>query len=68
MFESGVQNPFDDNRLTFLALKNGKGEYSLWPEFKEVPTGWDITFGPAERDECLAHINAVWVKPLTSVK
>jgi len=67
MLDNGMQNPFDDDALTFLALKNAQGQYSLWPRFKDVPAGWETVFGPASREECLNHINTSWTKPLTAV-
>lgn len=52
-------NPFDGDG-PFLSLVNAEGQYSLWPTFAEVPKGWEITFGPASRDDCLAHIDTHW--------
>lgn len=67
MLENGVQNPFDDDQLSFLSLKNNDGQYSLWPEFKDIPKGWTLTFGPASREDCLSHITQNWTRPLTAV-
>lgn len=53
-------NPFDDAALSFLALRNEAGQYSLWPTFKAVPAGWTQVFGPADRAACLAHIAEHW--------
>jgi MbtH protein len=55
-----VDNPFDDQDGTFLALVNDEGQYSLWPEFAEVPAGWAVSHGPDGRESCLAHIEARW--------
>lgn len=55
-----MDNPFDDQHGTFLALVNDEGQYSLWPEFAEVPAGWRITHGPASRESCLDHITSSW--------
>jgi MbtH protein len=55
-----MDNPFDDEEATFLALVNDEGQYSLWPEFAEVPAGWAIGHGPASRESCLAHVEANW--------
>jgi uncharacterized protein YbdZ (MbtH family) len=55
-----MTNPFDDETGVFLVLCNEEGQYSLWPEFAEVPSGWSTVHGPTSRQECLAHIEANW--------
>jgi MbtH protein len=58
--DATVDNPFDDQDGTFLALVNDEGQYSLWPEYATVPAGWTISHGPAPRRDCLDHIEAHW--------
>lgn len=53
-------NPFDDEDGTFYALRNDEGQYSLWPTFVDVPDGWTVTHGPADRQSCLDHVEANW--------
>ena len=53
-------NPFDDDNATFSALINSEGQCSLWPTFAPIPEGWTVAHGPANRQECLAHIEANW--------
>lgn len=53
-------NPFDNENLTFLVLKNAQGEYSLWPEFHALPTGWDVQYGADTRAACIAYIEKHW--------
>ncbi|GEC74121.1 MbtH family protein [Microbacterium oxydans] len=53
-------NPFDDEDGVFLALVNDEEQYSLWPEFAEVPSGWRIVFGPANRAATLEFIEKTW--------
>ena len=55
-----MTNPFDNTEGSFLALVNDEGQYSLWPEFAEVPAGWTVAHGPADRETCLAHIEERW--------
>jgi MbtH protein len=55
-----MTNPFDNAEGSFLALVNEEGQYSLWPEFAEVPAGWTVAHGPADREACLAHIEERW--------
>lgn len=53
-------NPFDDDRYQFFALRNGAGQYSLWPTFAAVPDGWIVVIGPETRAACLDHIERHW--------
>ncbi|WJV50604.1 MbtH family protein [Streptomyces flavofungini] len=55
-----MSNPFDDADGRFSVLVNDEGQHSLWPEFAEVPGGWTVTHGPADRQSCLDHVEANW--------
>lgn len=55
-----MTNPFDDDSGRFHALINDEGQYSLWPTFAEVPTGWRVVFGEDSRQACLDFIEANW--------
>ncbi|GAB3580434.1 MbtH family protein [Amycolatopsis endophytica] len=55
-----MTNPFDDDNGRFYALVNDEGQYSLWPTFAEVPSGWRIVFGEDSRQACLDHIETNW--------
>jgi MbtH protein len=53
-------NPFDDEDGEFHALVNDEGQYSLWPTFVDVPTGWTVVHGPGSRQSALDHIESAW--------
>lgn len=55
-----MSNPFDDADGQFSVLVNDEGQHSLWPEFAEVPAGWNVVHGPADRQSCLDHVEANW--------
>jgi MbtH protein len=55
-----MTNPFEDADGTYHALVNDEGQYSLWPEFAEVPAGWAVAHGPASRQSCLDHVEEHW--------
>lgn len=55
-----MKNPFDDEEGTFLVLRNEEGQYSLWPAFADVPSGWTVVHGPAGRQDCLEHVETSW--------
>ena len=49
-------NPFDDENGIFLVLVNDEGQYSLWPEFADVPDGWEVAHPAASREIGRAHV------------
>lgn len=64
-----MTNPFEDPTGVYYALVNEEGQYSLWPTFAEVPAGWNVVFGPADRTACLDTIGERWtdMRPLSLV-
>ncbi|RUL69471.1 MbtH family protein [Dyella choica] len=56
-----MTNPFDDSNGTFFVLVNHEEQYSLWPEFAQIPAGWTVKFGPDKRQECLDYVEQNWV-------
>jgi len=54
------ENPFDDDSGRFLVLVNDEEQHSLWPTFAEVPAGWRVTFGAADRAACLDYVEQHW--------
>jgi MbtH protein len=55
-----MENPFEDEAGQFLVLVNGEGQYSLWPAFRAVPAGWEVTGQAGARQACLDWIEAHW--------
>lgn len=55
-----MSNPFDNIDGQFYALVNTEGQHSLWPTFSEVPRGWEVSFGPDIRQNCVAYIEQNW--------
>jgi MbtH protein len=55
-----MTNPFEDQDGVFLVLVNKEGQYSLWPQFREVPGGWTQRFGPEKRQACLDYVEQNW--------
>ena len=53
-------NPFDDADGNFVVLINDEEQHSLWPTFADVPPGWRVAFGEADRDACLEYIEQNW--------
>jgi uncharacterized protein YbdZ (MbtH family) len=49
-------NPFDDDNGSFFVLVNDEEQHSLWPTFGDVPAGWRVVYGEADRAACLDYI------------
>lgn len=64
-----TSNPFDNESLDFVVLVNEWQQHSLWPEFKTVPQGWNLVFGPASRQSCLEYVETHWtdIRPQASL-
>lgn len=55
-----MTNPFENDEATYRVLVNAEGQHSLWPDFADVPDGWEAVFGAAPRQECLDYVNEHW--------
>jgi uncharacterized protein YbdZ (MbtH family) len=53
-------NPFDDDSAGFFVLINHEEHHSLWPSFAEIPVGWHVIYGKADRTACLGYIERNW--------
>lgn len=64
MDEAGADGQWIDDLTVdgevFRVLVNEEEQYSLWPAAKEVPAGWRAVHGPADRESCLAYVEAHW--------
>ena len=49
-------NPFDDDKGSFFVLVNDEEQHSLWPTFADIPDGWRVVYGEADRAACLDYI------------
>lgn len=58
---------FDREDAVYKVLVNGEEQYSLWPDYKEVPAGWREAGKQGSRAECLAFVEASWtdMRPLS---
>lgn len=54
-------NPFDDENGRFFVLCNDEEQHSLWPIFADVPPGWRVSYGEADRAACLEYIEQNWL-------
>jgi len=56
-----MANPFYDPGGTYRVFASCERQYSLWPAFMEVPSGWDVRLARSTRPECVDYINAHWI-------
>ncbi|MDF3866638.1 MbtH family protein [Pseudomonas denitrificans (nom. rej.)] len=58
---------FDREEAVYKVLVNGEEQYSLWPQYKEVPAGWREAGKQGSKAECLAFVEANWtdMRPLS---
>lgn len=53
-------NPFDDPDGRYFVLVNDEGQHSLWPAFADIPQGWEVAYGEADRESCLDYVERNW--------
>jgi MbtH protein len=65
-----MTHPFEDPDGTYLVLVNDEGQYSLWPSFADVPTGWTIARAAGSRAESLEYVDAHWtdMRPFSLIR
>lgn len=57
----------EEDTTTYHVVVNHEEQYSIWPDYKEIPKGWRAVGASGKKDECLAHIKEVWtdMRPLS---
>jgi MbtH protein len=58
--EDTLTNPFESDTIHYRVLINHEGQYSLWPNFREIPDGWTGTGPTGRRQACLEWIETHW--------
>ncbi len=51
----------------YCVVVNHEEQYSIWPQNKPVPSGWNEVGVQGTKAECLKHIDSVWtdMRPLS---
>lgn len=57
----------EEDRTIYHVVVNHEEQYSIWPEYKEVPKGWWTVGKTGPKQECLDYIKEVWtdMRPLS---
>jgi amino acid adenylation domain-containing protein len=48
------------NTAEYRVVRNGRGQYSIWPATQDPPAGWADVGVAGTRASCLAHVESVW--------
>ncbi len=57
----------EEDTTIYKVVVNHEEQYSIWPEYKENPAGWNDVGKVGPKAECLAYIKEVWtdMRPLS---
>ncbi|MBE7527119.1 MAG: MbtH family NRPS accessory protein [Burkholderiales bacterium] len=57
----------EEDTTIYHVVINHEEQYSIWPEYKEIPRGWHSVGKSGKKDDCLAYIEEVWtdMRPLS---
>jgi uncharacterized protein YbdZ (MbtH family) len=60
-------NNEDEDKTIYKVVVNHEEQYSIWPEYRENPPGWNDAGKVGPKAECLAYIKEVWtdMRPLS---
>ena len=62
-----IYDPDREDTTIYRVVVNHEEQYSIWPEYKEIPLGWNDVGKAGLKPECLAYIKEVWtdMRPLS---
>ena len=55
-----MSNDDREDTTVYRVVINAEEQYSIWPDFKEIPAGWRDAGKQGSKAECLAYIKEVW--------
>ncbi|WP_041919518.1 MbtH family protein [Gloeocapsa sp. PCC 7428] len=56
-----------EDTTIYTVVVNDEEQYSIWPEYREIPYGWKAAGKTGLKHECLEYIKEVWtdMRPLS---
>jgi uncharacterized protein YbdZ (MbtH family) len=62
-----LYDPDREDTTIYKVVVNHEEQYSIWPDYKEIPLGWKDVGKSGIKPECLAYIKEVWtdMRPLS---
>jgi len=63
----GLYDSEREDTTIYKVVVNHEEQYSIWPDYKEMPLGWKGVGKSGLKPECLAYIKEVWtdMRPLS---
>jgi MbtH protein len=60
------QDETEDTTI-YRVVINHEEQYSIWPEWKDIPLGWRDAGKIGRKAECLAYVDEMWtdMRPLS---
>jgi len=57
----------EEDTTVYYVVVNHEEQYSIWPEYKDIPNGWRAAGKKGLKPECLEYIKEVWtdMRPLS---
>jgi MbtH protein len=57
----------EEDTTIYHVVVNHEEQYSIWPDYKEVPNGWRTVGKTGPKQACLDYIEEVWtdMRPLS---
>lgn len=57
----------EEDTATYVVVKNNEEQYSILPEYRDVPAGWSVAGPRGHKRLCLDFIERVWtdMRPLS---
>ena len=61
-----MQNETEDTTI-YRVVVNDEEQYSIWPDYRQIPAGWREVGKSGLKQECLDYIKEVWtdMRPLS---
>jgi uncharacterized protein YbdZ (MbtH family) len=62
-----LHDPDREDTTIYKVVVNHEEQYSIWPDYKEMPLGWKDVGKSGLKPDCLAYIKEVWtdMRPLS---
>ena len=62
-----MSNEEEEDTTIYAVVVNHEEQYSIWPDHRERPLGWQDAGKSGTKAECLAYIESVWtdMRPLS---
>lgn len=61
------QHNEDEDKTIYKVVVNHEEQYSIWPDYRDIPLGWTAVGKSGTKAQCLAYIEEVWtdMRPLS---